>query len=376
MNPWGVLADDLTGATDTAAAFANAGFSAAVVLQAPKLNELNAAVLILSSNSRLDRPASARRKVVLACSQLQRYGARLIYKKMDSTLQGNIVEEVEAIRDAAGFDAALVCPANPKQGRLIRHGRLTVRGDPHSSLLERFQAQGLRDLATAFLPLSQRKVLRALGRARFVIADAVTERDLKLLASSALPQNVLLAGSAGMAAALAKILATNQAKITSRGIAQRCPGFGSRPMLIFCGSNNPVTHRQVGALVAKTGARVLDLADVPPMMVRHSLARGTSVVVQVPVHSRPDGELLRRMRRLGPLLPERGSGGLVLTGGDTARLVCRWLKPRALLVRGELAPGLAWGHFVGGLADGVPVCTKPGGFGTRDCLVKLSSKPS
>ncbi|HXJ74587.1 MAG TPA: four-carbon acid sugar kinase family protein, partial [Candidatus Dormibacteraeota bacterium] len=100
--PWGVIADDLTGATDTAAAFARAGFRAMVILDRARARGLDAQVLILSSHSRQCPPALARRRVQAACRWLRRRGAAVIYKKMDSTLHGNIAAEVAAIRDAAG----------------------------------------------------------------------------------------------------------------------------------------------------------------------------------------------------------------------------------------------------------------------------------
>jgi uncharacterized protein YgbK (DUF1537 family) len=50
-------------------------------------------------------------------------------------------------------------------------------------------------------------------------------------------------------------------------------------------------------------------------------------------------------------------------------LICRWLRPSAIVLQGEIRPGLAWGRILGGLADGMAVCTKPGGFGNADALV-------
>ena len=61
---------------------------------------------------------------------------------------------------------------------------------------------------------------------------------------------------------------------------------------------------------------------------------------------------------------------MLLTGGDTALLVCRWLRVAGIAIQGEIVPGLAWGRIVGGTADGVLVCTKPGGFGDERSLVE------
>jgi uncharacterized protein YgbK (DUF1537 family) len=44
------------------------------------------------------------------------------------------------------------------------------------------------------------------------------------------------------------------------------------------------------------------------------------------------------------------------------------LGVKAIKVTGELLPGLACGAVCGGMADGVQICTKPGGFGETNSL--------
>lgn len=375
-----MIADDLTGATDTAAAFAQAGFRAVVVL-ARRAPPPPADVLVLSTDSRHDTPRVARRKAIAACHWLQRQQAPVLYKKMDSTLQGNIVSEVGAIRDTLGFAAALVCPANPAQGRKIRRSHLTVRGKPWGSLLEQFAAQGLREVASVCLPFAARTVDRALLRAPFVLADAASTKHLSTLAAAGLRgfPRVLLAGSAGLAAALANVLAGRfrSGRFSVRKAtpnAERAPSdLAALPALILCGSTNAVTAGQLQALIRKGVARESQLAARSITTVRQTLLEGLSAIVHVPVHRRPEADLLRELRGLGPLLRERRVGRLLATGGDTALLVCGWLKPAAIAVAGEIVPGLAWGWCVGGLAAGLPFCTKPGGFGDATSMLTIGT---
>ena len=63
---------------------------------------------------------------------------------------------------------------------------------------------------------------------------------------------------------------------------------------------------------------------------------------------------------------------LVLSGGDTAALVCRTLDVRAIDLKGEIAPGIPCGILVGGPFDGMPVVTKSGGFGLPDALIEIA----
>jgi uncharacterized protein YgbK (DUF1537 family) len=63
---------------------------------------------------------------------------------------------------------------------------------------------------------------------------------------------------------------------------------------------------------------------------------------------------------------------LLLSGGDTAALVCRALNARAIELQRELAPGIPCGVLQGGSFDGLPVVTKSGGFGAPDDLIQIA----
>ena len=236
---YGIIADDLTGATDAAAAFANCGFTVAVALAPRSLRSLDTQVVALSTHSRHDNSAGARRKVRQACARLRDGGWPVLYKKLDSTAQGNIVAEVEAARSAGGFATALVCPANPAQGRTVRGGVLHVRGGDTVNLQERFRVQGLVEFNSVASPISAAKVTRAIEqRHRFILADATSERDLACLAGVVLrsKHRVLLAGSAGLAGELAKLL--------KRRASARWNPDGNRPAVRGRrGSPSQHTHR-------------------------------------------------------------------------------------------------------------------------------------
>jgi uncharacterized protein YgbK (DUF1537 family) len=64
----------------------------------------------------------------------------------------------------------------------------------------------------------------------------------------------------------------------------------------------------------------------------------------------------------------------VLTGGDTASMVCRSLEVRSLRLVEEFAPGLPEGIAMGGALDQIPVILKSGGFGKDDVLCGLSER--
>jgi uncharacterized protein YgbK (DUF1537 family) len=64
--------------------------------------------------------------------------------------------------------------------------------------------------------------------------------------------------------------------------------------------------------------------------------------------------------------------GLLLSGGDTASLVCAALNARFIRLNAEIMDGVPWGWFGGGLKDGLPLATKSGGFGSADTLVGVA----
>ena len=162
---FGIIADDLTGATDAAAAFARQGFSAAVALHGCSLKSVDTLVLALSTDSRHDTPTAARRKVVRACTRLRHARRQLLFKKIDSTVQGNIVAEAEAFRDSGAFESVLFCPANPAQSRTVRGGILRVRGGRTVPLVDLCRAQGLDGPVLLGNPVTRARLDQKIGRA-------------------------------------------------------------------------------------------------------------------------------------------------------------------------------------------------------------------
>ena len=74
------------------------------------------------------------------------------------------------------------------------------------------------------------------------------------------------------------------------------------------------------------------------------------------------GELMYR------LFSKHQMKGIIATGGDTAQQVCLSLGAYGLIPTKELEPGIPLGVLVGGIADGVLMVTKSGGFGSDSVL--------
>jgi D-threonate/D-erythronate kinase len=122
----GVIADDLTGAAELGAVGLRHGFSAEVVTDGKPSGE--AELVCVDTDSRSQTPQEAARRVTAAVKLLQKAGAEWIYKKVDSVLRGQVTAEIEAMMKQLGVERALLAPANPSLGRVIRDGKYFIRG--------------------------------------------------------------------------------------------------------------------------------------------------------------------------------------------------------------------------------------------------------
>jgi uncharacterized protein YgbK (DUF1537 family) len=318
-----LIADDLTGACDAAVPFASRGLQVRVALAGPE----EADVLAFSTESRDAGLAS----FGAALEPWRGLRTSIIFKKIDSTLRGNVGPEVVAAMAAFGCDMALVTPAFPAAGRVVVNGYLQVVEDIGFVP---------RELAACFHGIDVPIALR----------DALCDDDLDAIVAEGLKRSerILWAGSAGLAGALARSL--DPATPPTLSFSRAAP--------IFClGSNHAVTLEQQARLLHQRAAS-LCAADTAPALPQDivvlRLRRGHTPAARV-------RELLEDARR-----------PLVLCGGDTASLVCRALDVRAIDLRREIAPGIPCGLLVGGPFDGLPVVTKSGGFGSPDALIEVA----
>ena len=221
-----VIADDLTGANDTGVQFAKQGLKTLVLLRVPvSPSRLDEDVLVVDTQSRALSPAEAYQKVTeTALLFKDRDQFPTLYKKIDSTLRGNLGTEIDAIMDACGLELAVVAPAFPRNGRttvggchflentpleateIARDPNCPV-GESHIPTLIAQQAKrkvghvGIKSvLAGTEGILAAMRQLSAAGR-QILVCDAWQEDHLKMIALAAvrLEKPILWVGSAGLA---------------------------------------------------------------------------------------------------------------------------------------------------------------------------------
>jgi uncharacterized protein YgbK (DUF1537 family) len=354
-----VIADDLTGACDAAVPFARGGRRVRVSLDSDG-EPPPADVLAISTESRDAGAEVFSGALADLLRRLPELGPRILFKKIDSTLRGNVGPEVAAALAAFACDVALVTPAFPAMGRAVEGGHLRIAGDAHFVPVE--LAACFRHLgAGPHCHTRHGAIAQAVATgARFVLLDAASDADLDAVVSQglALRQRVLWAGSAGLAAALA------------RATGGQSPAGGPAPApagaaAIFClGSSHPATLEQQDRLIQHRHAALFSWDTATPAAIAAALERGQPVVLRIRLGETP-GERLRE------LLAD-AAGPLVLSGGTTAALVLRALDVHAIELRLEVAAGIPCGLAQGGPFHGAPVVTKSGGFGGPDALIKVA----
>ncbi|MFG1173428.1 four-carbon acid sugar kinase family protein [Erwiniaceae bacterium CAU 1747] len=408
-----IIADDFTGANDTGVQLAKKGARTEVAVNPVSRVSSRVDVLVLNTESRGLTAAEATERLeqfLLPQSQHASSSDILLYKKIDSTLRGNIGAEIEATMRLMHRQVAIVAPAIPGAGRTTLHGQCLVNGVP---LLETEFATDPRNpvissrIKTLFsrqsdCPVSEIDLehvrsgklamyLRALvnsSERHIVVLDAVSDDDLSRIAAAglALTPSPLFVGAAGLAGALpSSSYRINQSHL---------------PVLVIAGSMSEATWWQVeylrhnpqvemididvGHLLAPDVAREMTVLAAKAIRIlsagKHCILRTCrslderthidTLCSQHQLSRQQLGETLSRY--LGDLavriVDGARAGALFLTGGDIAAAVARALGASGYRIQGEVAPCVPWGVLINSDIDDLPVITKAGGFGSETTI--------
>jgi len=419
-----IIADDLSSCTDCGIQIARDGLQTYVVLDRQQDAAALAGydVIAVDTDSRAASADVAYRRVAEAAGFVQKT-SRAFFKSLDSTLRGNLGAEVDAVMDVIGFDVAAVAPAFPLYGRTtvagihFLHGRrideTEFASDPQSPVKEAdlvplFASQSRRSVALIELDVL-REGSAAVGRritdlqrdgVELVILDAQLEADLDVIVSAVVESGlrVLWVGSTGLAGHVSKTLQAGAGKQSS---AQAC-GDARKPILCVVGSASEVTRGQAAALLRQADVSLVRMDPFDVIQAETSREReidrcrrqvwaelraGRDVVLDVvssreaiaAVHEvgqrqgldglRVGATIVESLAEITASVVETASvGGLILTGGDTARAVCDRLGAEGILILREVEPGIPLARMVG--AHELPIVTKAGAFGTNDALVR------
>lgn len=270
----GIIADDLTGANDTALQFHLRGSNTQILLdyEAYLQNIKNAQTWAISTETRNLTPDVAYNKVKAATKVfLEKLNLEFFYKKIDSTLRGNIAIETLAMLEVLNWDAAIIIPDFPSEGRITVGGYHLLKGVPiertelardvHSPIFEshiptllksqldegKKDLVGLIELSTimngAGPILFKINELIAQGK-KLIVADAVSITDIEqiVLAVNKSDYNILPTGAAACAQVLGNIWLP---EMKNQHVSKTIPEL---PKLIVSGSATQLTENQIKKL--------------------------------------------------------------------------------------------------------------------------------
>ncbi|MEQ4721285.1 four-carbon acid sugar kinase family protein [Nonomuraea sp. B19D2] len=361
------LADDLTGAAETAAALMSPARPARIALSG--VPEGDAPVFVADLDSR-HHP----RAYDLVREALLHSGDRRVFVKVDSLLRGDVAATVAACLDAP----VVFAPALPSAARTVVGGVPYVqrvplretrawRAEPRPAPAS--VAEALGDVPWVHAPPGA-DLAEIAAAGRVAVCDAETDADLDAIVAAALrcSPRTRLVGSGGLATALGRALG---------GKPGRCEASrGNGRLLVVVGTAEPGAAEQVGLLIEHGFSNVaLDAADLgatgpaapaAARLVRDALVAGPAVLTvrgpAPPTLTRTLGEIVRAA--LGGLPAD-----LVLTGGETARKVLDALGVRELIPLDQVHHGAVHSRT----PQGHSVVTRPGSFGDADSLLRMAA---
>lgn len=331
-----ILADDLTGALDSAVGFADARHRVVVARSPEAVPEaLNLApdVLAVNTSSREIAPAEAAARVTMALEAVSPNAFKPVMKKVDSRLKGNVAAEAAVMATWYGAARAIACPAIPDMGRLVTSGALVGEG------------------VQAPIPVA------ACFDGAVEVPDCTTDADLDALVAS-VEEPVLWIGARGLSFALA------------RGAGSGVPDRASlrAPLMIANGSRDPVTRAQIAAL--PSGIAVIEAPDgvAPEVEISEgplalSISEGGGGVSGQEAARRFAESVATYANRYHP-------AALLVCGGESAQAILDRLGVNSLQVTAELRPGLPLCEVQVGWGT-MQIVTKSGGFGAPDLLAGL-----
>ena len=405
-----VIADDFTGALDTGIQFKAKG--TLVRVYTPQNQNIFAGleqgvqVLISVAETRHMPPAEAGEIVAKIVSQAQQASVSCIYKKIDSALRGNIGSELSAMRAAAHGKQLHFIPAFPKMNRVTVNGIHYIGQVPvadsvfGSDPFEPVRHSNIQNIIgeqsniPTYLVAAGEDIPDKEG---ILIYDAVTDEDLLQIAQrlNDCHQLKLLAGCAGLAAVLPKLLNLTQYDC-------RRPAMNPR-LITVCGSINPITIEQLDTAEKNGMHRIrltpqqkldptwLESEDGECVLAQwlNKLQHSTAAIIDCggpeEAEETRSYALTRDMnieatrsaiaQSMGRLLERMLEGGLeatlMLTGGDTLLAFMREINQDSLIPVCELVPGvvLSRTEYNGKRID---LISKSGGFGSAELLTDLA----
>lgn len=395
----GIIADDLTGANDTALQFKKCNAKTKILLDysIPPENDLSTEIWAISTESRNIPAEQAEARILETIENLNKnLNLEYFYKKIDSTLRGNIARETLTMVKTLNYDAAIIIPAFPSEGRITVGGyhlskgtpigRTEMARDPHSPITESyvpslFKNQLKEDEQNIVGLIGLKTIMNGAGPIlikinelikegkKLIIADSASAVDIEqvVLAINKSNYKILPAGTAATGSILAKLWLPED-DITEKNEQIIMPQM---PNLIISGSATQINSNQIEQLDKTYDFDNIHTLPLTVEMVLNGinddfvndivsqLSSGDTVVI----HSSKllenfdgfsddslRGELSRAnlaskitdyLAELTKAITDKIKVLLITLGGETSYKCCNAISAKELIMKDEVAPAIA-----------------------------------
>ncbi len=419
----GIIADDLTGANDTALQFHIKGAKTKILLDhfySPNRKECTE-VWALSSESRNCPPLEALTRVENAVKTfVDNFSFEYFYKKIDSTLRGHIAIETLKMLDILEYDAAIIMPAFPQEGRItvggyhllkgIPIGRTEIAMDPHSPIVEShiptlLKSQLEEEQKDIVGTIDLKTVMNGAGPIlikinelikegkKLIIADSASITDIEqiALAIKKCDKKILPTGAAAGAQVLGKIWLADIENEREIFKIEKLPKF------IVSGTATKITAEQIEKLESSDDYDninfiPLDIKDIIDGVKEEIVSRIVSNLksgITVCVHTshlianfdgfsedsfnaeltkeKLAGMITDYLAELTKQVLERIKAVLITLGGETSYKCCDKINSKELKLVDEVAPAISLCID----ANGQWIVTKSGNLGNTKTLIEI-----
>ncbi|MCI8577182.1 MAG: four-carbon acid sugar kinase family protein [Lachnospiraceae bacterium] len=388
-----IIADDFTGANDTGVQLKRRGYPTEVLFAGKPVHAQKS--IVIDTESRNALPGHAYEIVRHSLDQVDFGQFRYVIKKVDSTMRGNISQEIKAVDDVFHPDLLVFAPALPAQGRTTMDGVQCLNGveicktelskDPKNPVMEDNLVQLLRQVYQERVHLKYLPDVRSdslsFCEGRIFVCDAESDEDLKRILGAARRdgRKTLYVGTAGMADNLMEL---EKPTLPSFGVVASISSVANEQMR-YC-------ERAGYAMVKVPVAQVMLGAARPEEFLRQTveyLKKGRDTILLT--DTAYDRELIELSQEVGEkkgmdlaevgdyvrsligriareVLDAAAVSGVYLTGGDTALGMLLNIGADGSEILDEILVGVPLVRVRGGSFEGMKLVTKAGAFGAED----------
>lgn len=395
MNRYIIIADDFTGANDSGVQLKRRGIKTDVVFSTELMSSKEKSYVIDTESRGMDGE-EAYKCLYDTSAKINLDEFKYVIKKVDSTLRGNIPEEIKGLDELFKSELIIFAPALPDLNRTTVNGIHKLNGtpitetelarDPKKPVVEDNLSKILGKVFTENIThiylndIEKEKI--DLSKGRIFSFDSLTNKHMQIVLMKALAtgKKIMWVGTAAMVENLMEV----ERK--------------TKPSMAMVGSVSSVTREQVkyaeekGINLLKIPMYELLEADSRNIYVDKAvelLKEGKDLIVLSSSaysideynktnevgykHNMSNDEIsMFTQNMLGDISKEIidrvDISGVFLTGGDTARGFFEKSEALGSSIVGEVMIGIPLMKLRGGVSDGLNVITKAGAFGNLDTI--------